>query len=109
MRNLVTLFIVAAACSPAAGNPRGLQEGEPIMGSCTEENLTMPCSCGDENGRQVCVGGSWSTCECAGAMASSTGGAAALVGAGSAGTSPRFDGNLRTDITFQWQSTAAPV
>ena len=100
------VLAAVAACSPAAGGP-AIESDE----ACPEENLTAPCTCDGLPGRQVCIEGAWSSCECAAAIAidvPQTGGAG---GGGGNPTSiaPTFAGNLRTDIIFEWQSTAPPV
>jgi hypothetical protein len=103
------LLLASAACSPGAGTPPGAEGNAPPPGDCGQDNLTEACSCGDRGGRQVCLAGAWSGCECADAPANGGGGASGA-GLGAGGSSlPTFAGNLRTDITFAWQSTAVPV
>jgi hypothetical protein len=110
---LFTLFS-GVACSAAGGAAPG--SGGTASGTgCPQENLTRACSCGTSGGRQVCLGGAWSPCDCLDATGS-TGGAGAGGGSGTGGTgaSPgavplTFPGNQRADITFAWQSSAQPV
>jgi hypothetical protein len=75
--------------------PDGLQA---LTGVCSQVNLTQPCGCGTQPGRQACLSGAWTECECSG------GDGAAGSGAGT-GTVPTFEGNLRSDIVFDWVRT----
>lgn len=65
--------------------------------SCGQLHRTQPCTCaGGAPGRQTCEAAlatlTWSACECA---------------ASDGLIVPNFEGNRRTDITFEWQRTAA--
>jgi len=99
------LPLAGAACSAAQGDLPGRHGGpasEPALtGACAPDNSTASCLCEGRGGRQVCIAGAWSTCECTTVLA---GGGAD--GGGAGGVPP---GNERTDITFDWQSTAQPV
>jgi hypothetical protein len=99
-------MLASASCGSAAGDLPGWKAGEPERtGECAPENLTAPCQCADRGGRQLCTAGMWSSCDCAaGAGGNGAGGGGA--GGGPGGIQP---GNDRTDITFDWQSTAEPI
>lgn len=62
-------------------------------GACPQLHRTQPCTCSDgERGSQSCEAQlTWSACECA---------------ASSGLIVPNFEGNRRTDITFEWERTA---
>ena len=101
------------ACSPGggSGDELPLAEGDPQASpmGCAPENLTQSCACEGRPGRQVCFGGAWSACECAGV--SFNGGPGPSTGdPGTVGSSvPNFAGNQRTDIMFEWQNAAPPL
>jgi len=102
----LALLLASAACSAAGGDSAPRSGNEPsLTGECGPDNLTAHCACGGEDGRQICLGGAWSSCECAAATVGA--GATAGDGGGVSGAVPA--GNLRTDITFEWQSSAQPV
>jgi len=73
----------------AAGGGSGSMAG----GTCPKLHRTQPCACADgARGRQTCDAAlAWSACECAAA-------GDVIV--------PNFEGNRRTDITFEWERTA---
>jgi len=78
-----------------------------MAGVCAPDNVTAPCTCGTLPGRQICLQGAWSSCECAAVPAG------ASAGGGSPGGQPTsslsFPGNDRSDIHFDWQSTPPAV
>ena len=97
---LVGLWCGAPKKATRQSTPQGI---EALTGACEHENLTQPCSCGLEPGRQTCLQAAWSSCEC-------NGGADGAAGSGgSMGAIPSFEGNQRTDITFEWERTPATV
>jgi hypothetical protein len=104
----VVLGLSGAACSAGSASAPGDSPGNTAYPTaCPQDNVTQPCTCGGQAGRQVCVAGMWSSCECA---APALNGNAGRAGAGGGPSSmPTFAGNLRTDITFAWQSTPTPV
>lgn len=66
--------------------------GSMAGGACPQTHRTQPCSCaGGARGAQTCdVAVGWSACTCADA---------------SGQIIPDFEGNRRTDITFEWAKT----
>lgn len=94
MKNIARVYalFVLSACTPEpAGAPAQSQPGAP----CPQRNLTQACQCGGQAGRQVCADNGWLTCECS------------LDGTGGNVTIPSFEGNNRSDITFEWERTPA--
>ncbi len=100
-------FLLIPACSAGAG-PDGLHGSVVSSGACEPENLTLPCKCGAANGSQTCLSGTWASCDCATSSSVTPGGGSGGAPAIDSSTLT-FAGNLRTDITFNWQSTAKPV
>jgi hypothetical protein len=96
--------LAVSLAGPGCGAPKkATRESKPdglqaLSGACEYENLTQPCGCGAAPGRQACVAGSWAACEC-------SGGDGAAGSGGGTGTLPTFEGNLRSDITFEWVKT----
>ena len=79
-------------CRRKRGSWRG-RGREPVGGACSQARRTQPCTCADgAPGRQSCDASlAWGACECAAANG--------LI-------IPNFEGNRRTDITFEWDRTA---
>jgi hypothetical protein len=101
------LFAGNVGCSAAGASLSPGSNAAPTP--CAQDNLTEPCTCGDgTSGRQVCASGAWQSCECAGGLGIGGPGAPSD-GGGAVGSPATFPGNLRNDITFSWQSTAAPI
>lgn len=96
LSTLLLLALVHGCGSDAAPQFRGAASSADNssldLASCSQVNLTRPCSCSGRSGRQVCDGSAWMTCECA--DATSAGGI-------------QLEGNNRTDITFAWERTEA--
>jgi hypothetical protein len=81
--------------------------GSTVMaGGCAPDNVTAPCSCGTAPGRQICLQGAWSSCECA---ASPGGVSAGGSSPGGQTTSLSVPGNDRSDIHFDWMSTPPAI
>jgi len=77
--------------SPQPGAAGSASDPAALAASCAQANLTQPCRCGTQSGRQVCDGRAWKACECTATT-------------GAPGVS--FEGNNRTDIHFVWEKTA---
>jgi len=102
---VLQLICVLSACSsepesarrtlPVAGAGGGGAGvgASPVGGACAQARRTQPCTCADgARGRQSCDASlAWGACECA---------------AESGLIIPNFEGNRRTDITFEWDRTA---
>jgi hypothetical protein len=110
-RSLLIGALCLAGCSAAANSGKRGQSQNGAAGSgtflgastgaCTQNNLTQACGCSASMpGRQTCVAGTWSTCECA---------AAAADGGVVTGDIPSFAGNNRSDITFVWERTPSSM
>lgn len=99
--------LVTGACSPTAGSdPDAAPQPPAATGACSPESLTQACSCGLQSGRQTCLQGQWSACECASAT---LGGVPTSTGDAGGGSAPlSFPGNDRSDITFSWNGVAPP-
>ena len=93
-----------AACS--AADDTVPSEGAP---GCGLDNATMSCVCGARPGRQICLAGVWSACDCEDPGISSPGGSGGTGSVGPMTSAPSFEGNLRTDITFDWAGLDSPV
>jgi hypothetical protein len=91
------LCILLAGCG-ATAEPRTQRAGASGAtpgASCGQNQLTQACQCEDARpGRQVCQAEAWSACECADPAAD-----------GGVGAAANFEGNQRTDITFEWERT----
>jgi hypothetical protein len=74
---LLALGLVFAACSAnSTGGRKGNTPTVSNQGSCPTEHLTATCTCASQNnlpGRQTCISGMWTACECE-AAPTSTGG-----------------------------------
>jgi len=95
-------WALALGCVVAAWTVAGCQTNDDTArgagSACSLVELTQPCTdCGV--GRQVCTPTGWSECDC---------GIDGSSGAGAAGGRTAVTaGALRTDITFDWDETAA--
>ena len=79
----VTVSLLLAACGGDSGDKTRITGGTagtgPVVtndGECKPDNLTASCTCADQGnipGRQVCLGGTWSACECVAAAGGTAG------------------------------------
>jgi len=110
----LSLSLCAWACAAdSAAPPAGAKTGA----TCAPEHLTQACSCDDRRGRQSCMGGGWSACECKAAPsgAGKAGAAAGAAGAGAAGGAPLAGtpssgpaadpAANRSAVRFDWERT----
>jgi hypothetical protein len=108
-----TLLMIGAwaGCSASDGGTRAAATQEPGA-ECAPAQLTQACTCqGGARGRQVCVAGAWSGCDCAAASGGagssgvgSSGGGAGAGGLSFAGGDPAAN---HSDVRLDWQRTEA--
>lgn len=103
--SLLPLLLLGGACGDGSeGFGSGGDDGQSPGGAC-QVNVTKSCSCNDDlKGRQVCRQDGWEVCMC------QTEDGEVVVGPPGSGLLPGGSvpaGNLRSDIEFEWERTAA--
>lgn len=102
----IAVLGLVAGC--ASGNGRelvtrdgGTRDASVAVAPCPQLNLTAPCTCGSAHGRRTCETSGWTSCQCA---ADPT-----TLPDGSVGSTQVPAGNLRSDITFDWERTGTNI
>src|SRR4051812_6869036 len=90
---MVCCALVLCACSASDDIRRDdAASGQKAGSTCAPEHLTQACGCaGGVHGRQTCMAGAWTACECRATMGGGAGNASA--GGAGAGTGMGTNGN----------------